>query len=564
MKKIDGLVRRYGADRSSLLPVLRDIQSTCGSVSEEAVLSVAERFGIPPVAISGVVSFYRFLSEKPQGRFVIRLCKTISCDMAGKSLIASRLEAELGIPFGETTKDGQFSLEWTNCIGLCDRGPALLVNDRPFTRVTVEKVHDILEHYKSNANPGRAFEFDGTIHETFIGRLSFDRLKPDEALKEVLQRKKPEIIDEISRAGLRGRGGAGYPTAVKWSLTAVASSKEKYIVCNADEGEPGTYKDRILLSRYPDLVCEGMTVAAHALGARKGFIYLRAEYAHLKDRLAKTIEKRKRQNLLGESILGKPGFDFEIEIRMGAGAYICGEETALIESLEGGRGEPRNRPPFPVDGGFRGMPTCVNNVETFLWVLCIIARGSDWFRRAGAEKSPGYKIFSVSGDCERPGVYEFPMGVRVKDVLDHVGGTEAKAVQIGGASGSCIPEKEFDREISYEDVPTGGSVIVIGPQRGMASIACNVLEFFAEESCGQCTPCRIGTRKLLEGLKMMKSGKCSMDYWRELASLCDTMRLASKCGLGQSVPNVILSLMKHFKQELPELADQAYSHGNGG
>jgi [NiFe] hydrogenase diaphorase moiety large subunit len=386
--------------------------------------------------------------------------------------------------------------------------------------------------------------------DTYIAPLTFDGIEKNAGLNAALNKKRPDIVHEITESGLKGRGGAGFPTGIKWNLTASAAAKEKFVVCNADEGEPGTFKDRALLCKHPEMLFEGMTIAAYTIGAKKGYVYLRAEYEYLRKDLEKIIEKRKSENLLGENILGKESFDFDIEIRMGSGAYICGEETALIESMEGFRGEPRNRPPFPVNTGFTQKPTSVNNVETFLWATCILAKGADWFKKIGTEKSSGLKIFSVSGDCDKPGVYEFPMGITVGELLDKIGGKNAKAVQIGGASGICIPADEFERKIAYEDVATGGSIIVFGPGRDMLGVAKNFMEFFVEESCGQCTPCREGNAKLLEGIELLEKGKCSMRRLNDLIKLGETMQLASKCGLGQSSPNAFLSIVKNFKHEI--------------
>jgi len=380
--------------------------------------------------------------------------------------------------------------------------------------------------------------------------MTFTSVDADAGLKAALGKKRAEVLSEVEHSGLKGRGGAGFPTSMKWNLCAAATGAEKFVVCNADEGEPGTFKDRVILADYPDLVFAGMTAAAYAIGAIKGILYLRGEYAYLRKHLEGVLARRREANLLGEKIGGKDGFDFDIEIRMGSGAYVCGEETALIESLEGYRGEPRNRPPFPVDTGFQSRPTTVNNVETLAWVTCILAKGAAWFQSIGTEKSKGLKIFSISGDVETPGVYEFPMGITVAELLEKVGGTGAKAVQIGGASGHCIPASQFDRAIAFEDVPTGGSIIVFGPERDMLAVAENFMEFFAEESCGQCTPCREGNEKLLEGIELLKAGCCSMKYLRELCALGETMQLASKCGLGQSSPNAFLSIVENFKDEI--------------
>jgi [NiFe] hydrogenase diaphorase moiety large subunit len=382
------------------------------------------------------------------------------------------------------------------------------------------------------------------------GLPTFAAMPADAGLKAALQKSRADIISEISASGIKGRGGAGFPVGVKWNLCGAARGDRKFVVCNADEGEPGTFKDRVILTDHADLVFEGMTIGGRATGAREGIVYLRAEYTDLRPHLEAVLQKRRQAGLLGAKVLGADGFDFDIRVQLGAGAYVCGEETALIESLEGHRGEPRNRPPFPVDTGFLGRPTVVNNVETLAWVACILGKGADWFKKLGTEKSTGLKIFSVSGDCARPGVYEFPMGITVAELLKEVGGENAKAVQVGGASGHCVPAAEFGRKIAYEDVATGGSIIVFGPHRDMLRVAENFLEFFTEESCGQCTPCREGNPKLLEGVDLLLEGRCSMKYLNELGALGETMQLASKCGLGQSSPNAFLSIVRHFKDEI--------------
>ncbi len=373
--------------------------------------------------------------------------------------------------------------------------------------------------------------------------------EPNAGLKKALSLPRTEVIRLVRESGIRGRGGAGFPTAVKWNLCAVAQADKKFIVCNADEGEPGTFKDRVLLSERPDLLFEGMTIGGYCIGARLGVLYLRAEYTFMREGLELVLEKRRKAGLLGTGILGS-SFDFDIEIRMGSGAYVCGEETALIESLEGSRGEPRNRPPYPVNTGLVGAPTAVNNVETLVACALIVAKGPEWFRRYGTDVSTGTKLMSVSGDCSRPGVYEVPWGTSVAELLDLVGGNDAKAVQVGGASGRTVPRSQFGRRFGYEDLATGGSIIVIGPQRDMLDVAENFLEFFVEESCGQCTPCREGNPKLLEGVRLLKAGRCSSSYLRELQSLGRTMQVASKCGLGQSSANAFLDITEHFRPEI--------------
>jgi [NiFe] hydrogenase diaphorase moiety large subunit len=354
---------------------------------------------------------------------------------------------------------------------------------------------------------------------------------------------------EVRESGLKGRGGAGFPTGSKWMFAAAVNAPYKFVVCNADEGEPGTFKDKVLLDEYANEVFTGMIIGGYAIGAYKGFLYLRGEYRYLLKKLQAHLDMMKSENRLGENILGS-GFNFDIEIRLGSGAYVCGEESALIESLEGQRGEPRNRPPFPVNTGFMGYPTIVNNVESFATASVIINKGGDWFKDLGTDKSKGTKLLSISGDCERPGVYEVPFGTTILEMLDMVGAKDTKAVQVGGASGVCIPKTEFKRNISFEDLSTGGSVIIFNEKRDMLHVLKNFMDFFVEESCGQCVPCRIGNKKLLEGVELIERGECSMSYLSELIELGRSMQVASKCGLGQSSPNPFIAIMTNFQNEI--------------
>ncbi len=381
------------------------------------------------------------------------------------------------------------------------------------------------------------------------GPVLFSSYKRGEGIRKAIKQKREDILFEIKDSGLKGRGGAGFPTSTKWMLTAAAKADKKFIVCNADEGEPGTFKDRVLLMEYPALVFEGMVIGGYTVGAKVGIIYLRAEYEYMLEQLENYLSNMREDNLLGEGILGTD-FSFDISIRLGSGAYVCGEETALIESLEGNRGEPRNRPPFPVNTGYLGYPTSVNNVETLAAVPHIITKGGSWFKNHGTDKSTGSKLFSVSGDCENPGVYELPWGISINELLEIVGAANTKAVQVGGASGTCIPKSQFDRKFGYEDIPTGGSVIIFNESRNMLHVLKNFMEFFVEESCGQCTPCRIGNVKLLEGINMIERGDFTFKYINTLKELGKTMQVASKCGLGQSSPNAFISILENFKDEI--------------
>lgn len=377
----------------------------------------------------------------------------------------------------------------------------------------------------------------------------FNEIQHGDGLEKALKLAPQDIVMEVRESGLKGRGGAGFPTGTKWMFALSAKSDKKYVICNADEGEPGTFKDRVLLMDYPKLVFEGMVIGAYAIQAHMGYLYLRGEYRYLYRQLLDYLENMRRENRLGENILGS-GFSFDIEIRLGSGAYICGEESALIESIEGHRGEARNRPPFPVTVGLKGYPTIVNNVETFASATVIISKGGGWFSQYGTDKSKGMKLISISGDCDKPGVYEIPFGTTISGLLNFVEARNTKAVQVGGASGICVPKSEFHRTISFEDLSTGGSIMIFDESRDMLHVLKNFMEFFVEESCGQCTPCRYGNKKLLDGVEKIEAGNCSLSYVNELVELGKSMQIASKCGLGQSSPNAFISIMKHFEDEI--------------
>ncbi|CAH2601299.1 NAD-reducing hydrogenase HoxS subunit alpha [Rhodovastum atsumiense] len=534
--------------RSALIPILQALQTECGYISEFAMQYIADLMGMSAAEVYGVATFYHFVNTRPKGRFIIRLSRDMSSMMKGAKMVAQQLQNDLGIRFGETTPDGMFTLEWTSCIGMNYQAPAMMVNNEVFSNLTAPKVHRIIEDCRQEYNAHR--KPVGNVGETYSNTLNYANHQANAALTKVVAMSPREVIAELTASGLRGRGGAGFPTGLKWQFGAAAKGDPKYMVCNADEGEPGTFKDRIILGKHADMVFEGMTIAAYVVGAREGIVYLRYEYSHLRPHLEAVLEARRRANLLGKDILGRPGFCFDVRIHMGAGAYVCGEETALIESLEGRRGEPRNRPPYPVERGFNNCPTIVNNVETLASACCILDRGAKWFASMGTERSKGFKLFSVSGDCTHPGVYELPWGITVDQLLETVGGKGAKAVQVGGYTGQLVPARQFDRKIAYEDLGIGGSIIIYGPDRDMLEVAENYLEFFIEESCGQCTPCRDGNVKLLEGIRLLKRGTCSNRYLNDLIGLSETIKLTSKCGLGQASPNVIVALNAHFKEEI--------------
>ena len=374
--------------------------------------------------------------------------------------------------------------------------------------------------------------------------LIFEKADCREILQKALAMKPDDICQALIDSGLKGRGGAGFPTGLKWRYTAREKEQQKYVVCNADEGEPGTFKDRQILDDVPEKVFCGMAVASVAIGASVGYIYLRGEYRFmvpvLEEKLIKFHELMKSFN-----------HKFEIKLRLGSGAYICGEESALFESIEGRRGEPRNKPPYPTSSGLFNKPTVINNVETLVYGAMIMKYGAEHFRELGTRDSRGSKVFSVSGDTPKAGIYELELGMTVAEFVDEFGDGDTKSVQVGGASGYCVPRKRFEETIiGFEGVPTGGSMKLFNSSRSMYNVLHNYLDFFTEESCGQCTPCRVGCQHLLKGIEAVKKGEKNAKYLDELLKLAKTMKRAAKCGLGQSVGNAFSSIVENFREEI--------------
>ncbi|NLB93183.1 MAG: NADH-quinone oxidoreductase subunit E [Bacteroidales bacterium] len=372
----------------------------------------------------------------------------------------------------------------------------------------------------------------------------------EKILSASIKKRRDDLINELISSELKGRGGAGFPTGLKWKLTAEAKAPAKYVICNADEGEPGTFKDREILSQVPYKVLTAMAVCGYVVGAKEGFIYMRGEYKFLEKELNKAIKEF-------EYYCQEINLDFKIKVFMGSGAYICGEETALMESMEGRRGEPRNKPPYPTQQGYIGMPTVVNNVETLVHTWTIFKYGAKKFYDLGVQYSRGTKLFSVSGDTPKPGIYELELGMSLQDFVYEFGDGDTKAVQVGGASGFLVPRKKFrDTAIGYEgklvgiSLPTGGSMMLFNSSRSMFNVLDNYLDFFREESCGQCTPCRVGCQQLLLGIKAVKRGEKPASYLDKLLKLTETMQLTSKCGLGQSVANSFSSIVENFREEM--------------
>jgi [NiFe] hydrogenase diaphorase moiety large subunit len=559
--KIRGICQDNENDRTRLMDIVRSVQEEFGCVSSAAMDLIAKHVSTHRVEVEGVVSFYSFLSEKPKGKITIRLCNDVADRMLGVEKIAEAFSKELGIGIGETTEDGSISLEYTACIGMSDQAPAALINDEVVTSLTRDRVPEIVKLLRdhggdtkelvqrlgdgNNAHPLVSSMVENNIR--MKGEVLFGESVPNDGLKKALAMTPAEVIRDVKTARLRGRGGAGFPTGMKWDFTRKASGDRKCIVCNADEGEPGTFKDRVLLTETPDLLFEGMTIAAYAIGADTGIIYLRGEYAYLREFLESRLEQRRKDGLLGNNICGEEDFSFDIRIQMGAGAYICGEETALLSSCEGLRGDPKNRPPFPAQKGYLGMPTAVNNVETLCCVTRILEKGPGWFAGFGSDHSPGTKLISVSGDCKSPGVYEVQLGTTLDEFLKMIGAEDAIAVQVGGPSGQMVGPSEYNRTICYEDLATGGSLMVFGPSRDILWVVAQFMEFFIEESCGYCTPCRVGNVLLKKKLDQILAGKGEPADLEYLQDLGKTVKAASRCGLGQTSPNPIASTLKNFR-----------------
>lgn len=544
-----------------LLHILHALQQQFLHIPDEIVREVAAHLGLPVSQIESVIEFYSFFYKSQRGRYNILLSNCTSCGyQAGGENLLQMLGQRLGVDSGKTRADGLVSIGETSCIGMCDHGAALLVNGTPITRLDAARIMRIADMIESETPladwPAEWFRIDDNI------RISGSLLKNDfvagDGMRALLARGADDTLTEIALSGLRGRGGAGFSAGMKWKFCREAQGDAHYVVCNADEGEPGTFKDRILLHSHADAVFEGMTVCASIIGAEQGYLYLRGEYRYLLPQLQSVLTHRRELGLLGNNILCQPKFNFDIGIVVGAGAYICGEESALIESLEGKRGVPRNRPPFPVTHGYLGQPTVVNNVETFAAAAHIALRGSAWFRTNGTKQSAGSKILSISGDCAVPGIYEYPFGVSIRQVLDDCGAKNVQAVQVGGPSGALIDKSKFNRKLGFEDLPTGGSFMVFGEKRDLLKVIVNFAHFFAHESCGFCTPCRVGTTLLKNGLDKIASGHGTQYDLDEMKRMGALIKRRSHCGLGQTAANPILDGLQRF----PHIFEQRLAHSD--
>jgi [NiFe] hydrogenase diaphorase moiety large subunit len=542
-------IERRQGDPTQLLQILIEIQQELEWISPDAARSVAAALSIPLRSVDSVVQFYSFLYDKPPGRYRILFSDNITDRMLGSLSLFEHMQKRLKLRRGEVSRDGAVSVDRTSCTGMCDQGPALLVNDRPVTRMTAHRVDEICDLVRDGDPlaewPADFFRVENNIRRS--GALLGSRYETGSATRAAIAFGRQGMLDEMKRSNLRGRGGAGFFTSVKWESCRNAPGVERYVVCNADEGEPGAFKDRVLLTSFAERVFEGMTIAGFVVGAARGLLYLRGEYAYLIDSLEAKLHAMRRERLLGASICGAQGFDFDIEIHLGAGAYVCGEESALIESLEGKPGKPRIRPPFPVTVGYLGKPTVVDNVETLADATEIALHGGRDFAGRGTRHSSGSKILSVSGDCARPGIYEYSFGVRIQQVLEDCGAGDVAAVQISGPSGVCLTPDEFRRQIAFEDVPTSGPFMVFGKDRDLFEVARNFANFFAHESCGFCTPCRVGTTLMRDALDKIADRRGSMYEINELMRLGELLKRTSHCGLGQTAGNPVRDTWLKFR-----------------
>ena len=572
---LPGIVERWGKDPANMVQILRDVQESCGTIPSDTLDQLARLLDVPRVRIEATASFYHFFHAESHGAYEILFSDNIIDHMAGKEELKQYLCERLWLEPRKLSEDGLVYVDDTADIGLADQAPSMLVNGYAVPALDhsrLDLIAELIRNKKPLADwPPMLFEIPDNIRQA--GPLTGEAFTPGAALLATIARGTDETLAELDAANLRGRGGAGFKTATKWASCRKAEGEAQehagpsqvlpgplggepsvarfsggahYVVCNADEGEPGTFKDRVLLNSHADLVFEGMTVCARVIGARQGLVYLRGEYKNLLEKLKSVLARRREKNLLGKSILGEAGFDFDIEIHLGAGAYICGEESALIESLEGKPGKPRNRPPFPDRCGYRNQPTVVNNVETFACAARIAERGSAVFAALGTPQSTGSKLISVSGDCQRPGIYEVPFGVTVRQILIACGAEDAHAVQVSGPSGTCISFREFDRCIAFEDLPTAGAFMVFSRERDMFEVARNFTHFFAHESCGFCTPCRVGTSLLRNTMDKLAAGKGSAYDMNEMKNIMHILLDMAHCGLGHTAANPVVQTMEKF------------------
>ena len=550
----------HGNEPETLLEVITDLQGIPGGLSSESITDAARAMDVPPHKAYGMATFYSMLSFEER-KNILRVCDGPVCWLKR----ATTNNGQQTLEEWSSAVSGLWSVERSSCLGLCDRAPAVLVDDEQAGSVDVKEAEKVCEGWRgvptdySQPRPG----------EVRVMMANIDKIDPDsidsalkygmyEGLKVTLQKTPAEVLELVEKSGLQGRGGAGFPVGRKWKFVASAKGTPKYMICNADESEPLIFKDRVLIDTNPHQILEGVTIGGYACGASEAWIYIRGEYEYQARRLERAIQQANEKGYLGENILGS-GFSFKIHVHRGAGAYICGEETALIESLEGKRGEPRMRPPYPPSYGFRGKPTAVNNVESYAAVPNIMRNGVDWWKSQSNYSTPGTKIYMVLGHVKNPGLFEAPFGITLRQIIDDFGGgmpdgSEFQFALCGGAAGTVVDGNLLDVPIDFASSQKGislgaGSFMICDQSVSPVAFLRELLHFFAAESCGKCTPCRVGTWRSMEILTRMATGEGTAGDISELKALSDNMLLASFCALGQSVPIPMNSAMKNFEAD---------------
>lgn len=566
LASLEPILERYkGGGRTQLLPLLHDTHAVYGYIDEAVATRIGQSLRVPLADIYGVLDFYTMFYREPVGERIVRICTDPSCAIAGGEDVLQAACKAGGVEHGGTTKDGAVTVERMQCLGLCDQAPAALVDETPLVRVgTSDKAINAL--LKGEGTPSELQVFGEprvltrNIGEVDPGSLNgYVESGGFEAFRRAIREGPESVIEAVKDSGIVGRGGAAFPTGLKWQFTRGAEGAPKYVVCNADESEPGTFKDRVLMEGDPFKVLEGTMLCGFAIGAERGFLFVRGEYPRSRDALQTAIDLAYEAGYLGQNVLDSD-FSFDVEIRVGAGAYICGEETALFEAIEGKRGFPRVKPPFPTTHGLFGKPTAINNVETLAATVDIVNHGGEWFRQWGTEKSAGTKLFCVSGHVARQGIVEVPFGTTVRELLDeHCGGVtgELQAILMGGAAGGFLTPDQLDTPLTFEDLskikaPVGSGVITVFDNTvNLVDVLSRLAHFFAHESCGKCYPCQLGTQRQLEVLDRALEGKAQAGDHERLTDVGWTMTDASLCGLGQTAASAVLSALDHW----PHLVD---------
>lgn len=558
--RILSIVESFGKDPGRMMDILLKVQTDFGYISDEAVTIIASALHVSEADVVQTRSFYHFFTCEPVGKYAVYLNDSVVSCMMGMNDVIDEFEKQTGVKLGNKTADGLIGIYHTACIGMSDQEPAALINSVVFTELNREKVRKLVADMKAGKAVNEMYtEFgDGQNSNPLVksmvrnnirkaGAVTLGEFTSGNGLAKALGMDNKAVINEVKESNLRGRGGAGFPTGMKWDFCS-REQGDHYVLCNADEGEPGTFKDRVLLTERAHMLFEGMAIGGYAIGAKEGILYLRNEYLYLKAYLENVLAELRNKNILGNNILGK-GFNFDIRIQFGAGAYVCGEESALIESAEGKRGEPRNRPPFPVQKGYKSKPTIINNVETFCSAVKILEKGADWYKSMGTSESAGTKLLSISGDCKMPGVYEIEWGMSIKEMLEMVGAENVQAVQVAGPSGICIPPSQFDRKIALEDLPTGGSMIVIGKNRDiLKDVVLNFMHFFADESCGSCVTCRSFNMILKKQMEKIVDGHGIRKDIDNMLEWSEILRKTTRCGLGQTSSNPVTTTIRNFRE----------------